>query len=120
MQSITIEDKLNFNVHIKFCLKFAKGFSGNKGKEYQIKSFAVSNFNYCALVWMLANAKSAHKTEAIQKRALCFMLSNYESSLKDLWKGSGKPSMNLRRTKTFCILLCFCIETYKIINNLKS
>lgn len=114
MQSITIEDKLNFNVHIKFCLKFAKGFSGNKGKEYQIKSFAVSNFNYCALVWMLANAKSVHKTEAIQKRALCFKLSNYESSLKDLWKGSGKPSMNLRSTKTFCI------ETYKIINNLKS
>ena len=98
---------------VKFCLKFAKGFSGNKEKEYQIKSFAVSNFNYCALVCILANAKSVHKIEAIQKRALCFKLSNYESSLIDLLEASWKPSMNLRRTKTLCI------EIFKVINNLK-
>ena len=26
-----------------------------------------SNFNYCPLVWMLANVKCVHKIEAIQK-----------------------------------------------------
>ena len=44
---------------------------------------------------MLTNAKSVHKIEAIQKRALRFMLNDYESSYKDLLKKSG----NLRKSK---------------------
>ena len=60
---------------------------------------------------MLASAKSVHKIEAIQKRALRFMINNYESSYEDLLKRSGKPSLNLRRTWTICI------EIYKTINN---
>ena len=52
---------------------------------------------------MLANATSVHKIEAIQKRALCFKLNDYESPFKKLLKGSGKPSMSLRRTRTLCI-----------------
>ena len=60
---------------------------------------------------MLANAKSVHKIEAIQKRALRFMFNDYESSYEDLLKKSGKPSMNLRRTRSLCM------EIYKTINN---
>ena len=44
---------------------------------------------------MLTNAKSVHKIEAIQKRALRFMLNDYESSYKDLLK----KSRNLRKSK---------------------
>ena len=44
---------------------------------------------------MLANAKSVHKIEIIQKRAFRFMFNVYESSYEDLLKNSGKPSMNL-------------------------
>ena len=47
---------------------------------------------------MLTNAKSAHKTEAIQERALRFILKDYGSSYEDLLKKSGNPSMNLGRT----------------------
>ena len=61
---------------------------------------------------MLTNAKSVHKIEAIQKRALRFMLNDYESSYEDLLKKSGNSSMNLRRTRSLCI------ETYKTINSL--
>ena len=62
---------------------------------------------------MLANAKSVHKIEDIQKRAFDFMLNDYENSCKDLLsKKSGKPSMNLRRTRSLCT------EIYKTINNL--
>ena len=61
---------------------------------------------------MLKNAKSVHKTKAIQKRALRFMLNDYESSNEDLLKKSGNPSMNLKRTRLLCT------EIYKIVNNL--
>ena len=61
---------------------------------------------------MLKNAKSVHKIKAIQKRALCFMLNDYESSNEDLLKKSGNPSMNLKRTRSLCT------EIYKIVNNL--
>ena len=50
--------------------------------------------------------------EAIQERVLRFMLNDYESSYEDLFKKSGNPSMNLRRTRSLCI------EIYKTINNL--
>ena len=50
--------------------------------------------------------------EAIQKRALRFMLNGYERSYEDLLKKPGNPSMNLRRTRPLCI------EIYKTINNL--
>ena len=52
---------------------------------------------------MLTNPKSVHKIEAIQKRALRFMLNDYESSYEDLLKKSGNPSMNLKRTRSLSI-----------------
>ena len=63
---------------------------------------------------MLTNAKFVHKIEAIQKRALRFMLNDYESSYEDLLKKSGNASMNLRRTRSLCI------EIYKAIDNLNA
>ena len=89
-----------------------KRFLGNEERKFLINSSVVSNFSYCPLVWMLANAKSLHKIETIPKRALRFMLNGYESSYEDLLKNSGNPSMNLRRTRSLCI------EIYKTINNL--
>ena len=50
----------------------------NEERKVLINSFVLSNFSYCHLVWMLTNAKSVHKIEAIQKKALRFMI--YESS----------------------------------------
>ena len=57
---ITIDDKLNFNLHIdKICLKSAnqlntlvrlKHFLGNEERKVPINSFVLSNFNYCPLV----------------------------------------------------------------------
>ena len=61
---------------------------------------------------MLTNAKSVHKIEAILKRALRFMLNDYEGSYEDSLKKSGNPGMSLRRTSSLCI------EIYKTINYL--
>ena len=110
---ITIDDKLNFNLHInKNCLKSVnqlnalvrlKRFLGNEEKKVLINSFLLSNFNYCPLVWMLTNVKSVHKIDNIWKRTLRFMLNDYESSYEVLLKRSRNPSMNLRRTRSLCI-----------------
>ena len=110
---ITIDDKLNFNLHIyKNCLKsvnqlnalvWLKRFLGNEEKKVLINSFLLSNFNYCPLVWKLTNMKSVHKIDNIYKRTLRFMLNDYESSYEDLLKRSRNPSMNLRRTRSLCI-----------------
>ena len=48
----------------------------------------------------------------MQKRALNFVMNNYESTYKDLLNKIGKPNMNLRRT------ISFCIEIYKTLNTL--
>ena len=61
---------------------------------------------------MLTNANSIHKIEAIQQRFLRFVLNHYKSSYEDLLNKSGKPTMNLRKTRSLCI------ELYKTINNL--
>ena len=116
---VTIDDKLNFNLHIdKICLKSAnqlnalvrlKRFLENEERKALINSFVLSDSNYCPLVWMLTSAKSVHKIEAIPKRALRFLLNDYESSYKDLLKKSENPSMNLRTTRSLCI------EIYKIV-----
>ena len=60
--------------------------SGNEERKTLINSFVLSNFNYCPLAWMLTDAKSVHKIETIQKRALRFILNDY----KDLLKKSTK------------------------------
>ena len=47
-------------------------------KEVLINRFVRLNFNDYPVVWMLTYRKSIHKIEAIQKRALRFMLNDYE------------------------------------------
>ena len=83
-----------------------------KKTKFSINTFVLLNFNYCPLVWFLTDVKSIHKIEIIQKRALRFMLNDFESSYEDLLKKSRNPSMNLRRTGSLCI------EIYKTTNNL--
>ena len=67
---VDIDDKLNFNEHIKICksagnqliaLILLKSFLGLKEKEVLVNSFIYSNFNYCPLVWILSHKKSLDK-----------------------------------------------------------
>ena len=55
----------------------------------------MSNFNYCSLVWNFPSAQSL--IENLQKRALRFLLNDYDSTYEDLLEKSGYPNMNLRR-----------------------
>ena len=85
---------------------------GFKERKVLVNTFVMSNFNYCSLVWNFSSAPSLNKIENLQKRALPFLLNDYDSTHEDLLKKSDYPNMNLRRQRKPCI------EIYKTLNKL--
>ena len=77
-----------------------------------VNTFVVSNFNHCSLVCNFSSAQSLNKIKNLQKRALCILLNNYDSTYGDLLDKSGYQNMNLRRQRTLCI------KIYKTLNKL--
>ena len=69
--AIQIDDKLNFDLHIRKICKSAanqlnalirlKQFLSFHAKEVLINSSIISNFNYCLLVWMFSSTQSLSK-----------------------------------------------------------
>ena len=106
---LTIDSRLNFETHISsLCQKSASqlnalcrlsSFLDFKERNILINSFVYSNFNYCALVWHFCSKKSLLKIENIQKRALRFLLNDYESDYDSLLKTSDKITMEIRRLR---------------------
>ena len=88
-------------------LKHLLGFEETK---VLVNTFVMSNFNYCCLAWNFSIAQSLSKIENLQKRALYFLLNDYDNIYEDLLEKSGYPNMNLRRHRTLCI------EIYKTLN----
>ena len=119
---VHIDDKLNVHHRINLLCKSAenqlnaltrlKSFLGLKERVVLVNSFIYSNFDYCPLVWMFSHKKSLNKIESLHKRALRFLLNDYENSYEELLEKSGKCNMNLRRIRFLCI------EIYKTINSL--
>ena len=119
---IEIDDKLNFNNHTnKICSSAAsqlstltrlRRFLGIEERKGLIQSFVLSNVNYCPLMWMLSSFKSLNKIENLQKRALRFMLSDYESSYDELLGFSGSCAINVRLKRNLCV------EIYKTLDDL--
>ena len=119
---IKIDDKLNFNNHTNtICrsavkqlnaLKRLRRFLGIEQRKALIQSFVLSNSNFCLLVWMLPCVKSLNKMENLQKRAVRFMLSDYESSYDELLRLSSSCAINVRLKRNLCV------EIYKTLNDL--
>jgi len=119
---IEIDSKLNFNKHIsKLCNKCAgilnalcriKRFLGFNERKILVNSFIYGNFNYCPLVWHFCTKESSFKIENIQKRALRFLLNDYDSDYFALLEKSKKCTMEIRRIRVLAL------ETFKSLNNL--
>ena len=117
-----VDDKLSFNNHINtICRSAANQLNalirlrrslGIGERKALIQSFALSNFNYCPLAWMLSCVKCLNKIENLQKRALRFMLSDYESSYDELLTLSGICAINVRFKRNLCV------EIYETLNDL--
>ena len=110
---IQIDSQLNFNMHINNICKSAANqlnalirlncFLGIDEKKVLVNSFVLSNFNYCLLVWFISSTKSWKKIENLQKRALRFLLNDYESSYEKLLEKSDKSTINLRSHRILCL-----------------
>ena len=70
---IKLDNKLNFNNHINIICRSAANqlnaliklrcFLEIEERKALIQSFALSNFNFCPLVWILSSVKSLNKLE---------------------------------------------------------
>ena len=95
---LEIDSKLNFDKHIsKLCNKCAgilnalcriKRFLAFNERKILVNSFIYGNFNYCPLVWHFCTKESTYKIENIQKRALRFLLNDYDSDYNTLLEKS--------------------------------
>ena len=98
---IDIDNMLTFDGHVSnMCIKAGKQLNALqrlKGSLHQdsrmaiYKSFIMSNFNHCPVIWIFTSKTSLSKLENIQKRALRFVL------------------MTIRRA----ILICYRMLTYQ-------
>ena len=109
---IHLDNRLNFNLHINTIHKSAsnqlnvlvrlKKLLSFEQKKVLVKSFLVSNFDYCPLVWFISSAKSLKKVENLQKRALRFLHNDYHSSYETLLHKSKKTTLNVRNLRNLC------------------
>ena len=123
---IQLDYKLNFDPHIsELCRKAAtqlnvlkrlRAYIGFEERKVLVQSFVYSNFSYCPLVWHFCSAKSMHKIEKIQERALRFLYSDHVSSydllLNDLLLKSKRCTMHVSRLRSLSI------EIFKTLNGL--
>ena len=119
---VTLDSKLNFDIHIsKLCKKSAAqlnalcrmdAYLNFDQKKALVESFPLTSFRYCSLNWMFSTAKSLQKVESFQKRALRFILDEYEISYEKLLEKFSSCTTEVQRLRQLCI------EIYKTLNNL--
>ncbi len=93
---VTIDERLTFNKHINIIcsnsarqLNAIKRLQCNLDKESKVaiyRSYILSNFNYCPLVWHFCGIQNSRNMETIQERALRFVYEDYESTYDILIK----------------------------------
>ena len=117
---VHIDSDLNFHFHVSNLIKkasrqlncvkrIAYAFSV-KIKLLLYKSFVLSNFNYCAVVWHHCGATNTKNLEKLQLRALRFVFKDYTSSYDDLLQKACLPTLELSRIRMIAL------EVFKIKN----
>ncbi len=91
---ITIDDKLKFDKQVDILCKNAarqlnilyrfKGIFDLKEREKIYKTFIISTFNYCPIVWHFCGKVNTKKIEKIQERTLRYMFNDKKSSCSSL------------------------------------
>ena len=119
---VTLDVQLNFKDHIsQICTKTSQQlavlkrigkFLTKQGKLMIHKSFIMSNFNHCPIVWHFCNQSSVNKMEEIQERGLRFICDDFESPLPDLLQQNGVLPLHISRMKFMAG------EVFKIVNNI--
>ena len=119
---VTLDYKLNFNEHINFlaakagaqlsALSRVRRFLDVDSKLILVKTFILSHFRYCPIVWHFCGKLNANKLENIQKRALKLALDHSNDDYGQLLAKANLTTLEITRQK------CILIEMYKSISNL--
>jgi hypothetical protein len=118
---ITFDNQFSFSPHIsKICKMAANQLNSIKRlkkhfdigtKKHLTKTFVLSQFNYCPLVWHFCGNGNIHKMEKIHERALRFVFEDYVSEYNDLLRRNGESTLYLKRVRIMAQ------EVYKAIHN---
>ena len=119
---VTIDDKLTFEVHItKLCKKAGnKLFALSRMSPYMdssklrvlLRSFVISQFQYCPLVWMFHSRQLNNKINRIHERALRIAHKDYESTFEVLLSRDQSVTVHTKNLQTLMT------EIFKTQNNL--
>ena len=127
---VNIDDKFNFNSHVSnMCnkagrqlnvLQRLKGCLDCTSRLSIYKSFIMSNFNDCPVVWMFTSKSSLSKLEDIKKRALRFVLDDYTSDYHELLNKADVPRVKTMAFRYLAIEVCKCVNglNHKYLNHL--
>ena len=77
-----------------------------------MKSFVISQFNYCPIIWMYCQRESNNLINKIHERALRIAYGDYESTFDALLEKDGSVSIHQRNSQTLAT------EVFKTKNNL--
>ena len=119
---VTLDHQLRLEEHIKvFCKEAGKKVNAlariasylNKSKRILlIKTFILSYFNYCPLIWMFWSRKSDSRINRIHGRAMRIAHDDYESTFEQLFIKNKKITSHKKN------LQYPAIEIYKTFNGL--
>ena len=117
---ITIDYKLSLSIHIsEICRKAGNTLNGikrlhnyfsQKERKILVKTYVLSYFNYCPLVWHFCGKGDLHKMEKLQERAIRFVTEDYTSEYANILKTLGESTLYLKRVRLIAQ------EVYKSIN----
>ena len=130
MVDVTLDNKLNFGIHLLNITKNAnkksnaltrvqKYVNTNQKKlssfplnQKKFSSFIKSQFTYCPLIWMFCTKRSLRRINNIHERCLRLIQQNYRSEFERLLENANEKSVHQK-----CIGFLL-IEVYKYLNGL--
>ena len=110
---VTIDSNLNFKEHILSLCKKAnrKRYPLSRVSKYMtlnkrrilMKSFIISQFNYCPLIWTMHNKGLNNKINHIHERALRIAYNDYTSTFEDLFNKDKSVTIHQRNLQQLAI-----------------
>ncbi len=121
---VSIDKALSFSNHITLLCQKAGRYihvlsrmSNELTAEAKLllyKSFILSHFNYCPLVWHFCGLGDLKKMEKVELRALRFVFNDFHASYCELRSRSGRPLLYTERLKVVVTEVFECIQMYPL------